>query len=95
MYCLMLKGDVDMVKVEEIEHFMKLLQPGEAKYCIKKCAMRLTESIPCEETMRKLRKYTINHIKEIDELPVGDFGRTEYAKLRNLICSRLTLCNAC
>ena len=44
--------------------------------------------------MEKLRRYTIASIKEIDELPAGAFGRTEYFELRNIVCSHLKLFDA-
>ena len=91
---LMVKGDAGKSKVEEMEHFMKLLRHNQN--CINKARqerLRLPERTPCEETMEMLRRYTIARITELDKLPARDFGQTEYVELRNLVCSRLTLFN--
>ena len=100
---LMVKGDAGKNKVEDMEHFMKLLRHnqnavfGDAKYCINKARqerLRLPERTPCDETMQKLRSFTLARIEDINKLPAEDFGRTEFVELRNLVCSRLTLFNA-
>ena len=100
---LTVKGEAGKRRVDEMQHFIKLLKHhqnavfGDSKYLINKARqerLRLPARSPPEEVMQELRDYTLDRVSSLVDIDTSNFGTSDYVELRNLVCSRLTLFNA-
>lgn len=97
--CLDLEKD-DEEASKEISSFLKLLELwedflfGDAIYQSNKnreIKFRRPRNLPNEEDIRKIRREILNHLTE--EIPLTSFHENAFVRLREAVCSRLTLIN--
>ena len=90
-------------KVTEVSYFLEILALnkhnvfGDATYHINKSRqekLRLPSWMPEEEDLQKLRNFTMSEISQKTKEFIH-IGQHEFIILRNAVCSRLTLFNAC
>ena len=70
---------------------------GDAKYLINKSRqemLRLPERLPEEESLEKLRDFTLDRLKVLTESEGAQCSKPDFVEITDLICARLTLFNA-
>ena len=90
-------------RAEEIDKFLQVLALnhnlifGDAAYILNKnrqMKLRCPESLPSEDDVAKLKKYTVGRLHDILAQPYTLWDSHAYTELRDLTVSRLTLFNA-
>ena len=90
-------------KANEISKFDEVLELnqnfifGDATYALnknKQVKLRRPEQLPAEDDVAKLKRYTVERIEYLLEDPYKAWNGHDYAELRDLTVSRLTLFNA-
>lgn len=90
------------VKADEIDRFTTILKLnrlsmfGDATYNINRSRqerLRLPSRLPIEDDVEALRVYTVSTVKKLSDT-YSHTSQSEFIKLRNAVCSRVTLFNA-